>query len=299
MYNYTIIIPHKNIPDLLRRCLASIPERDDVEIIVVDDNSDVDVVNFKAFPSLDRKNTRILFEKGDSGKGPGFARNQGLLHAQGKWIIFADADDYFTVNFTALLDKYAEAKEEILFFTCQRQNLTGAIKPYPLINDAIDQAKSGNTDAIVYGVPCPWGKFIKRDFLQRHTIRYQEITGGDDILFSLQMAIQLKHFKVVKEDLYCIVDREGSLTRNTQWKSFWSYILACCDAYVLLLEVNKQQLAVNWLISWWGFLWAENKYRAVFILPRIFAKLRFKDALKVLRKGRRKGAWKWEGEVER
>ena len=32
---YSIIIPHKNIPDLLRRCLDSIPQRPDIQIIVV------------------------------------------------------------------------------------------------------------------------------------------------------------------------------------------------------------------------------------------------------------------------
>ena len=36
---FSIIIPHKNIPSLLQRCLDSIPKRDDVQIIVVDDNS--------------------------------------------------------------------------------------------------------------------------------------------------------------------------------------------------------------------------------------------------------------------
>lgn len=40
MINYSIIIPHKNIPDLLQRCLNSIPRRTDIQIIVVDDNSD-------------------------------------------------------------------------------------------------------------------------------------------------------------------------------------------------------------------------------------------------------------------
>ena len=40
MYNYSFIIPHKNCPDLLQRCVDSIPERDDVQVIVVDDNSD-------------------------------------------------------------------------------------------------------------------------------------------------------------------------------------------------------------------------------------------------------------------
>ena len=38
--NFTFIIPHKNIPSLLQRCIDSIPQREDVHIVVVDDNSD-------------------------------------------------------------------------------------------------------------------------------------------------------------------------------------------------------------------------------------------------------------------
>jgi len=36
---FSIIIPHKNIPDLLMRCLKSIPVSEDIQLIVVDDNS--------------------------------------------------------------------------------------------------------------------------------------------------------------------------------------------------------------------------------------------------------------------
>ena len=36
---FSIIIPHKDIPDLLMRCLRSIPVSEDIQVIVVDDNS--------------------------------------------------------------------------------------------------------------------------------------------------------------------------------------------------------------------------------------------------------------------
>lgn len=36
---YSIVIPHYKIPELLVKCLLSIPKRDDVQIIVVDDHS--------------------------------------------------------------------------------------------------------------------------------------------------------------------------------------------------------------------------------------------------------------------
>ena len=50
--NYSIIIPHKNIPELLQRCLDSIPRRVDVQIFVVDDNSALVKVVFWHFAGL-------------------------------------------------------------------------------------------------------------------------------------------------------------------------------------------------------------------------------------------------------
>ncbi len=294
MYNFSVIIPHKNTPDLLQRCLNSITQRDDLQVIVVDDNSDKEKVDFEIFPGLTRANTEIIFTKGDKGKGPGYARNVGISKAQGKWIIFADSDDYFNESFDTALEKYKDAKEEIIFFKCTLQKENGEILDYALVNDAIDDAKqNGNTDAIVYGVPAPWAKFIKRDFLQKHTIRYQEITGGDDILFSIRMAIKLKSFALSEQKLYCVVERQGSLTRNNQWQSFYSYVLACCDAYKLLKTVNKEKLAIKWTISWWGFLWAENRIRAMSLVPRIYQTMGIKTATRSLKKGIKRGAWNW------
>ena len=56
---YSIIIPHKDIPCLLQRCLDSIPPRDDVQIIVADDDSSPDVVDFAHFPGSDRADVEI------------------------------------------------------------------------------------------------------------------------------------------------------------------------------------------------------------------------------------------------
>ena len=89
MVNYTFIIPHKDCLTLLKRCIASIPVRDDIQIIVVDDHSNHEIQDFNSLPS------RIeLFRLVDY-HGAGAARNEGLLHARGKWILFADCDDYY------------------------------------------------------------------------------------------------------------------------------------------------------------------------------------------------------------
>ena len=80
MFNFSIIIPHKNIPSLLRRCINSIPNRSDLEIIVVDDNSDDNVVD--DLKTINHENLQIIYTT--ENKGAGFARNVGLAHSSGK-----------------------------------------------------------------------------------------------------------------------------------------------------------------------------------------------------------------------
>lgn len=80
--NFSIIIPHKNVPLLLKKLLDSIPLREDTEVIVVDDHSDSSVVDFEHFPGIDRNNTKCIFL--DESHGAGYARNIGIDNAKGK-----------------------------------------------------------------------------------------------------------------------------------------------------------------------------------------------------------------------
>ena len=84
---FSVVIPHHNIPLLLQRCLDSIPDTPDIQVIVVDDNSSDSVVDFSKFPGKDRKHTTVILDK--AGGGAGHARNVGLEHAIGKWLVFA------------------------------------------------------------------------------------------------------------------------------------------------------------------------------------------------------------------
>lgn len=111
---YSIIIPHKNIPDLLRRCLDSIPQRPDIQIIVVDDNSCSDKVDFAHFPGREREGVEIVYTR--EGLGAGYARNVGLRHAKGRWLLFADADDYFLPDFLEMADRYKDSDLELIVF---------------------------------------------------------------------------------------------------------------------------------------------------------------------------------------
>ena len=119
---YSIIIPHKNSPELLKRCIGSIPPRDDVQVIVVDDNSDPEIVDFKKIQF-----TRDVEVYGvDYSRWGGHARNIGLSKAIGKWILFSDCDDYFEDGFLDVLDKYSNENFDVIFYDFNLRSFTHA-----------------------------------------------------------------------------------------------------------------------------------------------------------------------------
>lgn len=117
MLTYSIIIPHHNSPQLLQRLIDTIPQREDIEIIIVDDNSDE---GQKA--SVNRLDVKTFYIDKEHTKGAGKARNVGIEHATGKWILFADADDLYKPGFIDVLDEYKDDDIEILFFNVDSVN---------------------------------------------------------------------------------------------------------------------------------------------------------------------------------
>lgn len=207
MINFSIIIPHKNIPDLLQRCLNSIPTRDDLEIIIVDDNSDSNIVSFDKFPGINRDNVKIFFTK--EGKGAGYARNIGLKHATGKWLIFADADDFFTPHFNFLLDKYKNNIEDVIYFMPISSTISNRIEIYQKLFDY-------NPNFLRFAYISPWGKFIKREYVIRNGFLFDEMRWSNDAFFMTQVGITTDYYHITKESMYCVEEREGSLTREKQ-----------------------------------------------------------------------------------
>ena len=109
---YSIIIPHYNIPELLQRCLNSIPDLPSFQVIIVDDCSDGKIVDFRYFPGMERENVKCIFLK--ERHGAGFARNLGLRYACGKWVLFADADDFFHKDFYNIISAYEKSSYEVV-----------------------------------------------------------------------------------------------------------------------------------------------------------------------------------------
>ena len=215
--SYTIIIPHKNIPQLLQRCLASIPRRNDIQIIVVDDNSDADKVDFEHFPGLGEQCVEVYFTK--EGKGAGYARNIGLKYEKGNWIIFADADDFFDEKAFDILDTHLSSQYDLIYFssrsvmsdTLQEQNARISATNEAILEKDIQYLKYRNY--------VPWGKLYKRELITQNNIQFDETFASNDAMFSVKCGFYATKISLSSEIIYVSTIRENSLYYSISEKS--------------------------------------------------------------------------------
>lgn len=220
MFNFTIIIPHKNIPNLLQRCLDSIPVRDDLQIIIVDDNSDPNIVNFKNFPGCKKANTEVLFTK--EGRGAGYARNIGLKHAKGKWILFADADDYFLNNFISFLEKFKDNNSDLIFFNAQSESRTPNRTAH--LNHFINLAESDQAKSelyLRYSFGEPWCKMVKKNVIEKNHIFFEETVIHNDTQFSYLVGFYSQSFSIEKDIIYCVSNQPNSISKKSSKDVFF------------------------------------------------------------------------------
>lgn len=245
-YNFTIIIPHWNIPDLLKRCLKSIPLSDDIEVIIIDDNSSNILKD--NFPGITRKNTKVFFS--EKSVTAGGARNIGLKHASGKWVLFADSDDFFNQGFINILTKYCNENYDVVYFglnsrysetlkICDRGNE---------VNKIILDAEKGDAESqniIRYKFLYPYCKMIKRSFIEKFNIRFDEVIASNDTMFGVKIGVNSAKVAFDSFELYCLTLRENSLVTSYKYENLKSRLFVSFNLFRFLKQKKLSTYSQN------------------------------------------------------
>lgn len=212
----SIVIPHFNSPDMLAKLLASVPNKPEIQIIVVDDNSTKHLMELNHLIETEK---RVEFYRNETGKNSaGTCRNTGLDHAKGKWLLFADADDYFVDGWYRKVRPFFETDFQMVFFRPTSIELdTGREGTRHLMySDRVDayllEASHENELCIRYAFPVPWSKLIRRSFIEEHGIRFEPLRVSNDEWFSLMCGHHVKRFVCSAETIYCVTTHNDSLT---------------------------------------------------------------------------------------
>lgn len=211
-FSYTIIIPHYNIPDLLIRCLKSIPERSDIQVIVVDDCSDNCDSYVECIPELKRSNVEFYITRDK--KGAGHVRNVALPYIKGRKVIFADADDFFVDDFSLILDEFANDESDLIYFntrSCLSDDVS--VETNRTKDDLFSLfLETGSIEHFKYQYTEPWGKIYSAELIQNNHIVFDETIVANDQMFSLKTAYAAKKIKLVNRPLYVVTTRCDSLS---------------------------------------------------------------------------------------
>lgn len=160
----TVIIPVYNQEELVIRALDSIPVREDIEVIVIDDSSTDD-----SWSVLQEYHSKTAFKNfillyNEENKGVAYTVNRGYDIARGEYIVLLGSDDYFiTTEFIKALS-FLDGTD-LVYFNLRTNNGT------------IWRLNKENKTIL-----CGSVKFMRRDFIG--TIRNPiELKAGEDYIF--------------------------------------------------------------------------------------------------------------------
>lgn len=215
-YHYSIIIPHRNIPELLERCLRSIPVRDDVQVIVVDDCSTKDVQDRLRGVEGNYPNALFVYLKACCGAGK--ARNTGMDLATGSYLVFADADDFFSDSFSSILDRFDSYTEDVIYFrskSVRSDDPSVSLHNLDWIQEIFDNYFINRDESeIRCRIHNPWAKFFRRDYIRSLDLHFEERPYSNDIFFVVSAGCHAKSIRVENDYLYNYTSRDGSLTSS-------------------------------------------------------------------------------------
>lgn len=269
MINFSFIIPHKNNPTLLNKALDSIPRRDDVEIIVIDDNSDPATTDFTQFPGVNDALVQVIFTK--EGKGAGYARNIGIGEASGKWILFCDADDFYTDNISLFLNEFCESDAGIVLWKTCSIDLDTGNPSYrgETLNEFVDEGLLTGNFSNSLLISCPVKGMYSKDFLLKHNIQFNESRWGNDVVFSTKVAVSAE--KVIASNLvvYCITNHSkfGLVSNPSLESTLVRFQQEAESVRIARKKFNNNPNIHKWFFDTWFAVYKRSKLQAIKLIP--------------------------------
>jgi len=237
----TVIIPFYREISLIDRVISSVlTSYDDkrgvqFEIIICNDGNYTEEAILCSIKSCAHKSIKVVKNMGH--KGPGGARNCGLNHANGAYIAFLDADDYWLPGKISKQLDVMDTGCSFVATTYQFEDSEKVIMPPKSINSSIDVFKKlgiGTSTVLV-----------RRSLCNKY--RFRDVRFSQDIDYWFRLA-QDADFRYGYVSDSCVVYSLSGSTRNkfVQLMSFWK-----------ILKLNKitiiNQLVVLIKYSFRGF----------------------------------------------
>lgn len=263
----SVIIPVYNAEKYLAQCLDSVLSQSlsDMEVICVDDgSSDGSAKIIAGYAAADGRIKKLEQEN----SGAGSARNAGLAAAEGEYVLFLDADDWFEPDY--MESAYQRASETGADICISRgvmfDDASGAELPsewmlrteyLPGMTFAPEEAAE-HIFQFTYGQV--WDKLFRRAFLEEKGLRFPALRAAEDTAFAYESVLSAGKISILPQTtVHYRVNRRGSVS-----KSFAENPKAPLDAFELVYDfLNGNSLFkryeksfLNWAMEY--LVWQVN-----------------------------------------
>ena len=261
---FSLIIPTYSLSQQLIPCLESIVSQDIdsnlYEIIIIDDCSEDNTLSV-AKEFLNKFSIHQSFYSTSKNGGPGAARNIGIDHAIGGWLVFIDGDDRITPNFLSLI--HQKIKENMSSdLDCIAYNWK-YVNPDPsfgfegrkditsLLSEPSERLKNylamGMDGSVIYTA-------MRRSLLTSKNIRFFEGLHEDiDMIFKVYF--HAARIEYVETAIYQKFNRSDSIVNTLSEDHITGYLRAWreCADYAIDNQLNSD-------VYKQAFLFGHNKY---------------------------------------
>lgn len=236
----SIIVPLFNSKDHIAACIDSLLTQSyaNFEVIVVDDGStDGSYETVQRYAAKDSRITALKQQHSFAGS----ARNLGMEHAKGEYLLFLDSDDFFDSNLLArAYEQITSTDADICVFGANWLNdKTGETKPMlnacrpQLCPDAPTFNRHTNARNIFcFTTPAPWTKMFRRSFIEKHGLRFQETRSANDLRFVFSALALADRITAIDDRLVTYRRQNDSSLQSTQSKdplAFYQALISLRD----------------------------------------------------------------------
>lgn len=220
----SVIVPIYNVEQYMVKCIDSLLQQDltseEYEIILVDDGSPDRCGEMCEEYATMHSNVKVIHRENG---GLSAARNTGIDAAQGKFIQFADSDDYLEPNVLAgLVGKMESDKLDVLRFNYQNVNEKHEIfepnktsKPFVDYRDEPCDGLTFLTEHLGFGCYV-WQFMIRRELLEGCT--FLEGIYFEDTEWTPRLLEKAKRVTSTDMMVYNYLMRQGSITQSVDEK---------------------------------------------------------------------------------
>ena len=215
---YSAIIPVYNAERTLPRCLDSLcgQLREDVELLLIDDGS-TDKTGAICRAYAERHPQLRVFSKENGGVSS--ARNLGLDHARGEYVLFVDADDAVRENYFSALDEALTDRPELLLFSKRFLGAPADSRRRGRSVSCFDQESASrllSSSLRKQELNLITTKAFRRDLIEAGRLRFDErLDIGEDKVFALAFSLLATRVRRIGTPLYCLsVENPESLSRR-------------------------------------------------------------------------------------